>query len=164
MSRIHHPLGGAPTSDKINAVVPVAPVVSTISVTGDVDDSAAARLLRWCEARLHLLDVGQADIRHLVLDMSHARRATASAAAILDHARTESARRGVTIHLVGAALIMAMSSTETRRYLGRWSTFPTLDSALAALGPSVGDGRRPSRPVDPDAILLTAVPPQVPLG
>jgi hypothetical protein len=164
MSRIHHPLGAAPTENKIHAVVPVAPVVSTIAVSGDVDDSAAARLLRWCEARLHLLDVGQADIRHLVLDMSHARRATASAAAILDHARTESARRGVTIHLVGAALIMAMSSAETRRYLGRWSTFPTLDSAFAALELSAGDGKPPSRPVDPDAILLTAAPPQAHLG
>src|ERR1700760_4280075 len=107
MSRIHRPLGAAPTSSKIHAVVSVAPVVSTIAVTGDVDDNAAARLLRWCEARLHLLDVGQADIRHLVLDMSHARRATVSAATILDHARTESARRHVTIHLVGAAVMMA---------------------------------------------------------
>ena len=164
MSRIHRPRGAAPTSSKIHAVVSVAPVVSTIAVTGDVDDSAAARLLRWCEARLHLLDVGQADIRHLVLDLSHARRATASAAAILDHARTESARRGVAIHLVGAAVTMAMSSAETRRYLGRWSTFPTLDSALATLTPSAGDGKPSSRPVDPDAILFTAAPPQVPLG
>jgi hypothetical protein len=157
MSRILHTFGAAPASNQIHAVVPVAPVVPTIAVTGDIDDSAAARLLRWCEARLHLLDVGQADIRHLVLDLSHARRATASAATILDHARTEAVRRHVTIHLVGAALIMASSSTEARRYLGRWSTFPTLDSALAALEPSAGDGRRP---VDPDAILLSVPSPQ----
>jgi hypothetical protein len=141
MSRSHYTLGVAPNSDPIAAVVPVARVVSMIAVTGDLDDSAATRLLHWCEARLHLIDVGQAEIRHLVLDMSRARRASASAVAILDHARTEAARRHVGIHLVGAGLMMAMSSAETRRYLGWWSTFPSLDSARAALDPSAGGGR-----------------------
>jgi hypothetical protein len=76
MSRSHHTLV-APNCDPIAAVVPLARGVSIIAVTGDLDDSAARRLLHWCEARLHLLDVGQADIRHLVVDMSRARRATA---------------------------------------------------------------------------------------
>lgn len=145
MSRIQRPMGTVSTSHPIHAVVPVIPAVSIIAVTGDVDDAAAARLLHWCDARLHLLDVGHADMLHLVIDMSHARRATATAFAILDHARTEAARRHVGIHLVGAGVIMAMSSAETRRYLGRWSTFPTLDGAHAALDPAVGDGGSPGR-------------------
>jgi len=147
-----------PTPTPIAAVAPIAQSISIIAVTGDLDDRAATHLLHWYEARLHLLDVGQADIRHLVVDMSRARRATASAVAILDHARTESARRHVGIHLVGAGLIMAMSSAQTRRSLGGWSTFPTLDGARAALDPSAGGDRSPSRPVDPDAILLPAAP------
>jgi hypothetical protein len=163
MSRSHYTLV-APNCDSIAAVLPVARGVSIIAVTGDLDDSAATRLLHWREARLHLLEVGQADIRHLVVDMSRARRATASAVAILDHARTVSARRHVGIQLVGAGLIMAMSSAETRRYLGRWSTFPALESARAALDPSAGGDRSPSRPVDPNAILLTAGPPHDHLG
>lgn len=164
MSRIDHTRGTARTSNPIRAVVPVAPAVSIIAVTGDVDDAAAARLLHWCEARLHLLDVGHADIRYLVLDLSHARYATASALALLDHARTASVRRRVGIHLVGAGVIMAMSSAEVRRYLGRWSAFPTLDGALAALAPPAGDDQLASRPVDPDAITLTSSPPLDRLG
>ncbi len=58
-------------------------------MVGDLDDAAAVRLLQWCEARLHLLDIEQTVIGHLVLDVSHVRRATASAAAILDYARAE---------------------------------------------------------------------------
>ena len=155
MSRNHRVPGAAPASDPIHAVVPVASVDAIVAVTGDLDDAGAARLLHWCEARLHLLDIGQADIRHLVIDVSRARRATPSAVALLDHARTESARRDVGIHLVGAGLIMALSPPETRRNLGRWSTFPTLDSVRTTLDPPTDHNRSPERPVDPDAILLT---------
>jgi hypothetical protein len=72
-----------PTPGPIAAAVPIAQPISIIVVTGDLDNRAATHLLHWCEARLHLLDVGQADIRHLVVDMSRARRATAYAVAIL---------------------------------------------------------------------------------
>jgi len=86
-------LGHPTTSD--------GPVVATVSLAGELDDAAAARLLRWCEARLHLHDTGQVPIGHLLVDLGRVRHATPSAAAILDHARTEAERRRVGIHLVG---------------------------------------------------------------
>ena len=142
--------------DASPATVPTA-AVSIVAASGDLDEAAAVRLLRWCETRLHLLDIGHGQIDHLVLDVSHARRATASAVAILDHARTEADRRRVRIHLAGAGPMMAMSSPQIGRILMRWSSFPTLDAALAALEPPGGRGIHPtSRPVDPDAIVLPA--------
>ena len=97
------PEAGTPTTPS-----PVDPVISVVvAATRDLNDAAAAQLLHWCEARLHLLDAGQSGISHLMLDLSRARRATTSAVAILDHARDEAARRHVGIHLVGAGPIMA---------------------------------------------------------
>ena len=87
-------LGPSTTSD--------SPVLATVSLAGDLNDAAAARLLRWCEARLHLHDTGQVPIGHLLVDLGRVRHATLSAATILDHARTEAERRRVGIHLVGA--------------------------------------------------------------
>src|SRR5262249_7570962 len=66
--------------DASPATVPIA-AVSIIAASGDLDEAAAKRLPRWCETRLHLLDIGHGQIDHLVLDVSHARRATASAVA-----------------------------------------------------------------------------------
>ena len=139
-------LGPSTTSD--------GPVLAIVSLAGDLNDAAAARLLRWCEARLHLHDTGQVPIGHLLVDLGRARHATLSAAAILDHARTEAERRRVGIHLVGAGPLMAAASPQVRQRLGRWRTFPSLDVARAALGPS--DGAH--RPVDPDAIILGSAP------
>ena len=133
-----------------------AAAVSIVSATGDLDEAAAVRLLRWCEMRLHLLDIGQRTIHYILLDLSHARRATASAVAILDHVRTEADRRRVETHLVGAGPLMAASSLQVGRGLVRWSGFPTLDAAYTALEPARGVGTHsPSHPVDPDAIVLT---------
>ena len=136
----------------LDQLKPVAaqPVLATVSVMGDLHDSAAARLLRWCEARLHVHDTGEAPVRHLLIDLSHSRNAALAALVILDHARTEAERRGVGIHLVGAGALMATASPEVRHRLGRWRGFPTLDVARAALAP---DGPT-ARPVDPDAIVL----------
>jgi hypothetical protein len=139
-------LGPSTTSD--------GPVLATVSLAGDLNDAAAARLLRWCEARLHLHDTGQVPIGHLLVDLGRVRHATLSAATILDHARTEAERRRVGIHLVGAGPLIAAASPQVRQRLGRWRTFPSLDVARAALGPS--DGAH--RPVDPDAIILGSAP------
>ena len=154
------PEAGTPTTP-----APVDPVISVVvAATRDLNDAAAAQLLHWCEARLHLLDAGQSGISHLMLDLSRARRATTSAVAILDHARDEAMRRHVGIHLVGAAPIMATCALPVRHRLGRWSAYPTLDAALAALDPPAGADRASRRPVDPDALVLTPITPQDRLG
>ena len=44
----------------VSATDPVISVV--VSTARDLDDAAAARLLRWCEAQLHLLDTGRSVI------------------------------------------------------------------------------------------------------
>jgi hypothetical protein len=149
-------LAAKPTANP-SATEPAGCATAVISTTGDLDDAAAARLLRWCEARLHLLDIEHAPLNHLLVDVHHARHATPSAAAILDHARVEAARRHVEIHLVGAGQIMISSSLPVRQRLGRWNAFPTLDDARATLTPKAADGAdHPThRPVDPDAIALT---------
>jgi STAS domain-containing protein len=139
-------LGPATTSD--------GPVVATVTLTGELDDAAAARLLRWCEARLHLHDIGQLPVGHLLVDLGRARHAGLAAVAILDHARTEAERRRVGIHLVGAGPLMAAAPPQVRQRLGRWRTFPSLDVARAALVPPGGA----HRPVDPDAIVLGGTP------
>jgi hypothetical protein len=128
---------------------PDSPAIAIVSLTGELHDAAAARLLRWCEARMHLHDVGEAPIAHLLVDLGHARHATASAVAILDHARTEAERRRVGIHLVGAGPLMATAAPQVRHRLGRWRGFPSLDVARAALGADERHG-----PVDPDAIVF----------
>jgi len=125
------------------------PVLAAVSLTGELHDSAAARLLRWCEARLHLHDTGQVPIGHLLVDLGRGRHATLSAVAILDHARTEAERRRVGIHLVGAGPLTAAAPPHVRQRFGRWRTFPSLDVARAALVPGGAH-----RPVDPDAIVL----------
>lgn len=131
------------------AAAPARPVLATVIIDGELRDAAAARLLRWCEARLHLHDTGQVPISHILIDLSHARHAELSAVAILDHARTEAGRRHVGIHLIGAGTIMATSTTQVRHSLGRWRSFPTLDVARATLVPAGAD----PCPVDPEAIV-----------
>jgi hypothetical protein len=146
----------------VSATDPVISVV--VSTARDLDEAAAARLLHWCEAQLHLLDTGRSVIGHLMVDLSHAHRATASAVAILDHARAEADRRHVGIHLVGAGPIMATCALAARHRLGRWSVFPTLDAAHAALHPPADEGRTTRRAVDPDALVLTPITPHDRLG
>ena len=136
-------LGHPATSD--------GPVVATVSLAGELDDAAAARLLRWCEARMHLHDIGEAPVAHLLVDLGHARHAAASAVAILDHARTEAERRRVGIHLVRAGPLMAAAAPQVRHRLGRWRSFPSLDVARATLAPA---GTDKHAAVDPDAIVL----------
>jgi hypothetical protein len=144
---------------------PTDPLISiVVSATRDLDDAAATRLLHWCEARLHLLDTGQSGINHLMVDLSNARHATTSAVAILDHVRDEAVRRHVGIHLVGAGPIMATCALPVRHRLGRWSAFPTLDAARAALDPPADEGRATRRSVDPDALVLTPITPHDRLG
>ena len=140
-------------------------VVSVVvSTARNLDDAAAARLLQWCQARLHQLDTGQRAIGHLMVDLSHARRATSTAVAILDHARAEADRRHVGIHLVGAGSIMDTCALPTRHLLGSWSAFATLDAARAALHPPADEGHETRRAVDPDALDLTPIMPQDRLG
>lgn len=132
-----------------------SPIIAVVAATGDLDDASAARLLRWCESRLHLLDIGQAPVGHIVIDLSHAHRAFPSALQILDHARMEARRRHVGIHLVGAGATMANTPALGRRHLIRWSTYPTLDAARIALAPQgTGADRSRQRSVDPDSIML----------
>src|SRR4051812_17262810 len=146
-----------------HAALPVGTPVWVVSAIGDLDEAAAARLLRACEARLHLLDIGQAMLDHLVVDLSHPRRTTPSPAPILDHARIAADRRHVGVPLVGVRPLMARSSLQVRACLGRWTAFPPLDAAHTALNPPGGvEGRSPRRAVDPDAIVFTPPPPPPP--
>jgi hypothetical protein len=155
MSLTHPGPGPTPAADDL-----IVPVIAIVSVTGDLHDGAAARLLRWCEGRLHLLDIGQAYVGHLLIELSHARHTSASALAILDHARAEAERRHVGIHLVDTGPIMTTPPLEVRRHLARWSTFPTLDVARATLSPrQARQADHPiQRPVDPDSIVLVPTP------
>jgi hypothetical protein len=134
------------------ATTPDSPVLAIVSLAGELHDAAAARLLRWCEARMHLHDIGEVPISHLLIDLGHARHAAASAVAILDHARTAAERRRLGIHLIGAGPLMAVAAPQVRHRLGRWRSFPSLDVARAALAPAGTDEGH--GPVDPDAIIL----------
>ena len=152
-------LASTPTPTPSTAQTVPVTGLAVISSPGNLDDATAARLLRWCEARLHLSGTGQSTVSHLVVDLSHARQASPSALAILDHARTEAQRRHVGIHVVGSGPMVAASPLQVRRHLLRWNTFPTLDAARAALTHPTDQeiGHTTQRPVDPDAIMLTPI-------
>ena len=60
-------------TDAPSATAPTATAVSIISATGDLDEATALRMLHWCEVQLHLLDIGQGAIGHLVLDIQDGR-------------------------------------------------------------------------------------------
>lgn len=130
-------------------------MVAVVVAVGDLDDAAAVRLLRWCEARLHRLDVDNRD-GQLLVDVSHAHQATVSALDILDHARIAAEHRRIGIHLVGAGILMVHGSLPARQRLGRWSRFPTVEAARAALSgePTSGAAGSAARAVDPDAMLI----------
>lgn len=134
---------------------PVSPIV-IVSAPVDVDHAAAVGLLRWCEAWLHRFDIGEALPAHVLVDVGHTRRVALSGWTILEQARAESGRRQVGIHLVGAGSLLAASSLQARRCLGRWSSFPSLDAARAALAEPRGREAERCAPVDPDAIVFTS--------
>jgi hypothetical protein len=127
----------------------------------ELDHAAAARVLRWCEAWLHRVDVGEAHLTHVLVDTGHNRRATPSGLALLEQARTEAGRRDAGIHLVGVGALLAASSLQTRACLGRWSSFPDVDAARAALAPRPRMAER-STPVDPDAFVSVLPIPERP--
>ena len=83
---------------------PAAADLAVIARTRHLDDTAAAQLLRWCAARLHQADVGQAKVLHLVVDVTQTRRTSPAATTIPYQGRRESERRQVGI----------TSSTRTR--------------------------------------------------
>ncbi len=141
------PAADAPSSRAGHLAVVAAPV--------ELDHATAAWLLRWCEAWLHRLDVGEGHLAHLLIDVSHTRRAAPSGLALLEQARTEAGRRGVGIHLVGVGVLLAASSLQVRRCLGRWSAFPHLEAARAALVEPRQQADL-AAPVDPDAIVLVS--------
>ena len=141
------PAADAPTSRAGHLAVVAAPV--------ELDHATAAWLLRWCEAWLHRLDVGEAQVAHLLIDVSHTRRAAPSGLALLEQARTEAGRRGVGIHLVGVGVLLAASPLQVRCCLGRWSAFPHLEAARAALVEPRQQADL-AAPVDPDAIVLVS--------
>jgi hypothetical protein len=62
------------------------------------------------------------------------------------------------MHLVGAGSLLAASSLQARRCLGRWSSFPSLDAARAALAEPRGREAERCAPIDPDAIVFTSAP------
>jgi hypothetical protein len=134
---------------------PVSPIV-IVAAPVDVDHAAAVGLLRWCEAWLHRFDIGEALPAHVLVDVGHTRRVAPSGWTILEQARAESGRRQVGIHLVGAGSLLAASSLQARRCLGRWSSFPSLDAARAALAEPRGREAERCAPVDPDAIVFTS--------
>jgi len=134
---------------------PVSPIV-IVAAPVDVDHAAAVGLLRWCEAWLHRFDIGEALPAHVLVDVGHTRRVAPSGWAVLEQARAESERRQVGIHLVGVGSLLAASSPEGRRCLGRWSSFPSLDAARAALAEPRGREAERCAPVDPDAIVFTS--------
>ena len=144
----------------------VDPVVSPIVVVSapvDLDHAVAVGLLRWCEAWLHRLDIGEALLGHVLVDVGHTRHVAPSGLAMLEQVRVEGGRRQVGVHLVGAGSLLAASSLQARRCLGRWSSFPSLDAARAALAVPRGREAEHRAPVDPDAIVLTspAIPARV---
>ena len=155
MSATQLACGTSPAGDGVDPVV--SPIV-VVSAPVDLDHAAAVGLLRWCEAWLHRLDIGEALLAHVLVDVGNTRHVAPSGMAILEQARAEGGRRQVGIHLVGAGSLLAASSLQARRCLGRWSSFPSLDAARAALAEPRGREAERCAPVDPDAIVFTSAP------
>lgn len=109
--------------------------VCRLQVTGVLDGATGTRVLRCVDARLALVEAGYHRSRHLLVDLGQADDASTAGVRALPHAHYAAGRRGISLHLLGAARVAATLPAPARAALRGLGAFPDLAAALAALHP-----------------------------
>jgi anti-anti-sigma regulatory factor len=149
-----------------------------IRFAGILDRGAAASILRMVDAQLELHAARHCRLTDLVLDLEHVRSFERGGLEAIRHARHSTARRSIRLHLVGCSARLHLLPLRACQLLGEFSTFPTLEIALAELArtspsparspaatpPSVPEPRRspermPGWPASPETRAGDEVPP-----
>ena len=107
--------------------------VRLIRIAGDLDRSAAARLLRLVDAQLDLVAARHRSVSHVLVDLECVRSFEPGGLDAVREARRTSAARGVRLHLVGCAGRSPLLPLRVCQVLAEFSTFPTVEIALAEL-------------------------------
>ncbi|MCW2719586.1 STAS domain-containing protein [Pseudonocardia sp.] len=115
-----------------------ATALRVITAAGRLDVAGAVRVVRLAEAQLDLAAAGHGALTHLVVDLSGVTSFEAGAVETLRHLRHGCATAGAQVHLAGCAGRLLLLPLRVRQVLTEFSTYPTLEVALAALVPDGG--------------------------
>lgn len=125
------------------------PAVRVLWVNGYLDVAGAARLVRVVESQLLLVTSGLRDTRFLLVDLSGVAGFDPAALDLLRCLPPASRAAGVELYLTGCSSRLLMLPLRVRQALSRFSSYPTVESALQDL-----------RPVVPEATTEVVLPAQ----
>jgi hypothetical protein len=108
-----------------------------IRVAGSLGVEAAARLVRLADMQLQVLGVvgvARHAVCHLLVDLAGVGHFGPGAVETLRHVRHTAARAGIGVHLTGCAGRLTLLPVRVRQVLTEFSTFPSVEEAVAELG------------------------------
>lgn len=117
------------------AVEAPADRVRLIRVVGALDRAAAAGLLRLLDAQLELIAARHCRVTDMLVDLEGVSSYEPGGLETVRHARHATAARDVRVHLTGCSGRFHQLPLRARRLLAEFSTFPTVEVALATLAP-----------------------------
>jgi hypothetical protein len=112
-----------------------------IRVAGSLGVEGAARLVRLTDMQLQVLGVvgvARHTVAHLLVDLAEVGHFGPGAVETLRHARHTGARAGIGVHLTGCAGRLTLLPVRVRQVLAEFSTFPSVEAAVAELCADVG--------------------------
>ena len=120
-----------------------------IRVAGGLDRATAAALLRMIDAQLELIAARHRRVTDLLVDLEEVSSYEPAAVKVMRHARHSTAARGVRLHLTGCGARVHLLPLNVRRLLIEFSTYPTVEVALAALLRTAPLAREPEPSAQP---------------
>jgi hypothetical protein len=112
-----------------------------IRVAGALGVEAAARLVRLADMQLQVLGVvgvARHTVGHLLVDLAGVGHFGPGAVETLRHVRHTAARAGIGVHLTGCGGRLTLLPVRVRQVLTEFSTFPSVEEAVAELGGNAG--------------------------
>jgi hypothetical protein len=112
-----------------------------IRVAGALGVEAAARLVRLADMQLQVLGVvgvARHAVGHLLVDLAGVGHFGPGAVETLRHVRHTAARAGIGVHLTGCGGRLTLLPVRVRQVLTEFSTFPSVEEAVAELDGHAG--------------------------
>ncbi|MEK6440747.1 STAS domain-containing protein [Pseudonocardia sp. T1-2H] len=112
-----------------------------IRVAGALGVEAAARLVRLADLQLQVLGVvgvARHTVGHLLVDLAGVGHFGPGAVETLRHVRHTAARAGIGVHLTGCGGRLTLLPVRVRQVLTEFSTFPSVEEAVAELDGHAG--------------------------
>lgn len=109
------------------------PGLRVIRVSGRFDIAGAARVVRLVDSQISLIIANRLAVSHIVVDLGEVTTVVPEAAEPLNRAHHLCSAAGVAIHLTGCARHLLLLPLTARQSLATFSSFPTLDVALATV-------------------------------